>query len=91
MIGAFVLQTVVFLVSLLFFWLPVVDTLPTIAGFDVDSALVSVFSTLRGIFALIPPLQVVWNALLIYYGFVILLMMIPLYRWLIGLIRGSGS
>lgn len=91
MISAFIMKTVVYLASLLLFWLPTVTELPTISGFDVDGALVSVFSTIHGIMELLPPIAVVVNALVWYYGVMLLLLVIPWIRWIIGLIRGSGS
>lgn len=91
MISAFILKTVVYLASLLLFWLPDATSLPTIGGFDVDSALVSVSATIHGIVDLIPPLGVIMSAVLWYYGVLLLLVVIPWVKWLIGLIRGSGS
>jgi len=91
MISAFVLKGVVYMASLLVSWLPTVTELPTINSFDVDSALVSVFGTIHGIMELIPPIDVLIKGLVWYYAIMVLLVVVTWVKWIIGLIRGSGS
>jgi membrane protein required for beta-lactamase induction len=54
-------------ISAIFMWLPVVDKLPTIGGFDIDGALATGVAELHGI------MHVFWLLQDIFFGFVALL------------------
>jgi len=91
MISTLILDTIVFLASLLFSVLPDVTALPTIGGVDTDVVVGNLFGTLNGIGELLPPIGTVITAVMWYYGILLAFMMYHMFRWLIGLIRGSGS
>jgi len=91
MISTFILDTIIFLASLMLSVLPDVTVLPTIGGVNTDTIVGNLFGTLNGIGDMLPPLGTVITAVKWYYGILLALLMYQVFRWFIGLIRGSGS
>ena len=71
MIINLLINLVALIAASMFSWLPVVTTLPTIVGFDIDTTLVQGVGWLKTFTAAAWPLQIVFQgllALLVYYG-----------------------
>lgn len=74
-IGAF-LQIIVDIVAIILSWLPNVTTLPTIAGYDIDTALVTGVGYFNAFSTAVWPLAMVWQGFLVlmsYYSIKMLL------------------
>ncbi len=56
----------------MFSWLPAVTTLPTIGGFDIDSALISGMGQVQTIFSAFWPLQIMFIGFLFIMGYFII-------------------
>lgn len=67
MIVNFLINVVVIVLAALFSWLPTVDKLPTIVGFDIDTALVSGVGQFKAL------TNVFWFLSIIFSGFLFLL------------------
>jgi hypothetical protein len=75
MITALLISFVIASLSVIFGWLPLVDTLP----FGIDAAFTTGFSAWNAFLEFMWPLQVVWQAMIFYYGFLALLMMLKFF------------
>lgn len=61
--------------TILFGWLPSVDSLP----FGIDSAFITLVSYFRGAIQTLPYMQVVWNCFLYLLGFEILMVVLKFF------------
>jgi len=91
MISTFIISEVVQLVNLVFSWLPEVTVLPVVGGVDLDNVVSTIGGLLSGLRTALPPFDTLMTALFWYYGILIALLTWSFVRWIIGLIRGSGS
>jgi hypothetical protein len=76
------------ILTLIFGWIPVVTTLPTINGIDTDAIFNSIFNTIHGIITIMPPFEIIYYCVITYYLFKMALLTFDFTRWIIGLIRG---
>lgn len=79
MIVLFLLQVLISGIGIIFWPLPTITTLPTIGGYDIDSALVSGMGELNAYAAAVWPLQDVFVAVLVlfsYYGLKMILKLV---------------
>ncbi len=71
MLIALLLNLLVGIVGIFFSWLPQVDTLPAIGGYDVDTALVSGMGYLNTFFTTFWPLKIMFTGFLVLMGYYI--------------------
>lgn len=69
MIVNLILNTVVLFVGAIFSWLPVVTTLPTIGGFDIDAALVSGMGIFNYYCTIVWPIHTIFLGFLVLMGY----------------------
>ena len=80
MIVTFFLNILFAILNILFSWLPRVETLPTINGFNVDTALVT-FAEYWHYFAdALPPIATLLYALLFFYSYKLLMLILRFTR-----------
>lgn len=77
----FLLNVVVIALGGIFTWLPAVDTLPNIVGYNVDSALLQAMGYSNRIFEAFYPLAIMFQASLVLFGYYIIKMGL---RFLLG-------
>jgi len=88
MIISLFLTLISYMLNVVFSWLPKVTTLPTIAGVNIDTAFTTFSGIMHGVIDALPPMEIVLQCLLWYYGIKISLLTWEFVRWLIKLIRG---
>ena len=69
MIITFLLDVVVAVLSVVFMWLPTVNTLPTIMGFDIDNAFINGMGQLNTIMTSVWVLQYLFGGFLVIMGY----------------------
>lgn len=69
MIISYLVLAVLDFLNALFSWLPQVTALPTVFGFNSDTALSTVFGYWNGFIQVVWPLEIVWYWILFYYFF----------------------
>lgn len=81
MIIAFLFNLIVIVIGAIFSLLPIVETLPTINGFDIDAAMVTGIGSLNAFFAAFWPIKIMFQGFLVILGYHALKMGL---RFLIG-------
>lgn len=69
MIITFLLNILIAIVGVILSWLPTIDTLPTIGGYDIDSAFATGMGQVNVILSTFWPLQYFFNGFLIILGY----------------------
>lgn len=72
MIVNLILNAVLLILGIAFSWLPDVDTLPEIAGYDIDTALVNGVGQFRSFIEVFWPLQTLFYGLIFLLGYYII-------------------
>jgi len=80
MIWTYLLNLLFSFLNILFSWLPRVETLPVINGFDVDSALLTVSSFFHYFAESLPPLATLLYALLFFYSYKLTMLILRFTR-----------
>jgi len=80
MIWTYLLNFIFGLLSVLFSWLPRVNTLPTINGFNVDGALLTMASYFHYFVQVFPPFATLFYALLFWYSYKVTMMILRFTR-----------
>jgi hypothetical protein len=63
------LNVFVLILGALFSWLPTINTLPVIVGYDIDSALVTGVGQMRAFFTAFWPLSIMFSGFLVIMGY----------------------
>lgn len=71
MIISLLLNVLIAIVSVILSWLPTIDTLPTIVGYDVDGAFTTAMGQVNSILSTFWMLQYVFSGFLIILGYYI--------------------
>lgn len=69
MIITFLLNLVVAVLNIIFSWLPTITTLPTVNGYDIDTALLNGMGQLNLVMQTFWPLQTMFNGFLVLMGY----------------------
>lgn len=81
MITQILLQVFISVLTVIFYVLPTVTTLPTIGGFDIDSALVSGMGGFDTFINIVWPIAIVWDGFIILMGYYSIKM---LFKFVLG-------
>lgn len=79
MIINFLLNIVVLVLSIIFGWLPLIEKLPSIVGYDIDTALSNGMGQLAFVISNVWPLQVFFQGFLFLMGYFVLKMVVKVF------------
>ncbi len=79
MIVILFLNLLVTIVGIVFSWLPRIDTLPNMFGFDIDNALIIGMGYLNTFFKTFWPLQIMFEGFLVLLGYFLIKMTIRFF------------
>lgn len=79
MIVNFLINIILDFLAALFSWLPDVERLPEIVGFDIDAAIVTGVGQLQTFFATFWPIQIMFNGFLFIMGYYIVKMTLQFF------------